>query len=1010
MNVILFFITKKITTFMILILILSLGIYSFVKLPADLLPETDTKGITIIVRYPGQSPYKIEEIITKPIEDVLSTIGGIEQIVSASEDNESRIYITFGREIDIQFKAYEVREKIEPVRSLFPRDVNEPEVYLQSNDYSPIMIIGLDSDTYTVNELRDIAEHTLKKQLERVVGVSQIETGGGNKREIHIIIDNKYCSAYNFSMLDITTKLQSNNIIASLGILHEPSYDYSLHLQSRFLSLNDISLQPVISSSTGSVIRIKDIGMVVDYAGKYDSISRYNFQEQVSLYIYKTSIANPIDVSHEICNILSKNNLPNVNLKTIYTSADEITKALNNLYISCFWGIIITIIVLFAFLKKMIFTMPVIIAIPFSFMAIVVYLFFSNATLNVITLSGLAIATGMVVDNSIIVIERIFENVTMENKKLTIAIIAASTNKIMKAIFASSLTTIVVFSPVILLKTKSTSLYLQLSATIISAIIASFIAAIIFVPWCINIFESWHFKPLLTYKFIKDFGKKTIFNSALLYCEKIALHIKSFPYFKMFEYSLNNKKKALSILTLMAFSILIPIQKLYFEPINFTDENKLFARLEMPSGSSLDASSNYASDIEHQLKINPYVTNISTRIEPGHADFIISIDKPSHLNLIKNKIIEPFDTSLIFTENTGQLQNEVEIIIQGQDIETIRKLIYELSEKLYTTAIINNIIYHFKDDRPEVIINFDKIKCAHNGIYINQIGDYIRNTLFGPVITKYIDNGEVDIRLKGTNPIDIANDIANIRIPHQNSTIVLQEFATIDTSKCIHTLWHYDKMRAETISIIPKIPFNKMEKILNGIINDMKIPDGYFIEYGKTFKQQKQSQLYITVYIVIAVILVYMVLSAIFESLMIPLIVIVSVPISWIFAIWILFITNVTFNITAAMGFIVLTGTVVNNSILLIDAYLGEIAKRHKKRYLTVYDYFNLSKKRLRPMLATTITTVTGLLPLIVSTSGSHLWQGFAITLTAGLCGSLLFILVTTPLLFDLYQKKFINP
>jgi len=304
MNVILFFITKKITTFMILILILSLCIYSFVKLPADLLPETDTKGITIIVRYPGQSPYKIEEIITKPIEDVLSTIGGIEQIVSASEDNESRIYITFGREIDIQFKAYEVREKIEPVRSLFPRDVNEPEVYLQSNDYSPIMIIGLDSDTYTVNELRDIAEHTLKKQLERVVGVSQIETGGGNKREIHIIIDNKYCSAYNFSMLDITTKLQSNNIIASLGILHEPSYDYSLHLQSRFLSLNDISLQPVISSSTGSVIRIKDIGMVVDYAGKYDSISRYNFQEQVSLYIYKTSIANPIDVSHEICNIL----------------------------------------------------------------------------------------------------------------------------------------------------------------------------------------------------------------------------------------------------------------------------------------------------------------------------------------------------------------------------------------------------------------------------------------------------------------------------------------------------------------------------------------------------------------------------------------------------------------------------------------------------------------------------------------------------------------------------------
>lgn len=1004
MNCIRYFVTHKITTLMLFIGVMATGLFAFSSLPSSLLPDSN-HGIIIVVRYPGQSPYKIEEIITNPLEDAISTIGGIEEIVSSSNDNEARIHIAFEREANLQFKAYEIHEKIEPVQAMFPKDVNEPEIYLQGNDYAPVMVIGLSSKAYSLNKLRDIAECIYKKNIERIEGVSQIEIGGGNKREIHITIDNNYCIARNIALDHITKQIQNNNFISSAGILHDPMNDYTLRLKSRFFTINEIKNLPLLSSSGGFATWINQIAHVTDYAGEHDSLSRYNTQEQVSLYIYKTSTANPIDVCRHITSTISQCSIPEVTAHITYNSAEEIQKALHNLYISCTVGVILTMLTVYLFLKNLQATIAVIIAIPFSLMAISLYVYSVGITLNVITLSAIAIATGMVVDNSIVVIEKIFSH---SDNTISDEHIISSTKRVTRALLASSLTTIVIFVPVLLLKTKSTALFTQLAGTVIVAILASLVVAIIFVPWCLRVTSSIHMITTSHIPVLLSLATRTVFSPVI-----VAIYSKSKQYLTItwcniiMEYFFNNQKKLYSIILLLLVATIIPITKLDFEDISFTDECKIFARLEMPSGTSLQATSQAAFFIEKQLQAIKTIKNISTRIQQEHAEFIMDTDGTINADVLKSYIKTQPDTSLIFTTTDGTLHNEIEVIIKGRDIDVIRQLAYTFAAKLQQSQAVEDIIYHFKDKRPELVIQFDKMKCSFSGIPIAYAGDYIRSLCYGPVITKYIDDREIDVRVKGQYLS--LDEIENIVLPFDNKTIPLKNIATITTSKTVNTIWHHDKIRAETISIVPKVYNYKMEKILNTTIKQLSIPEGYYIEYGKTFAQQKESITYMVLYICIAVVLVYMVIASIFESFSLPLIIIMSIPISWIWALWALYIFNIQCNVATIMGFVVLTGIVVNNAILLIDSYVHKFNNFKKKKLLAFKDYQEINNQRNKPMLITTITTVTGLLPLVISSGGSHLWQGFAITIIAGLCGSFVCILIMTPIVFNDFQKYYLS-
>lgn len=1001
MKIIQLFVSRKITTLFLLLCSISLGVFSYSRIPSSLFPELDTKGITIVIRYPGQSPYKIEEIITKPIENAVSTIGGIEQIISSSEDNQSRIYIYFEHDIDIRFKSYEIREKIEPVRASFPRDVNEPEVYLHSNEYSPVIIVSLSSNIYSLNQMREIAEKNIKKQIERIDGISRIEIGGGAKREITITCDNDYMIAHSISLQDIVNAIQNNNFISSVGMLNTTLQDYSIILQSKFSSIDDISSLPILIPSSQSTIPLSHFAVISDYSAIKDSIARYNGNEHISLYIYKSSIANPLTVSRDVESLIRSIHLPDIQCTIIYNEANEIQKVLHNLYVSCILGTILTIIILSAFLKSIRLSFPAIIAIPLSLMGIGIYLYVKNSSLNIITLSGIAIAIGMVVDNSIITIEHI----TQRSRNMTIHSVVQSTQEISKALLASSLTTIAVFIPLLLLKQKSTATYIELAGVVIAGIVASFIAAVIFVPWLL-VHGTTIATPArmlsIAYFSVTGFIQKNIYIMKLIgWYKKIQMKI---YYRDMLQYAFSHKKTLFLLSVCFAVSTIIPGSNLYFEQFSFTQHNQVFARLELPSGSSLNATAAAATIIEEQCKALPYITDISTRIEPSHADFIFTLNDPVYISSLQLNIKAPHNASLLFTQSTGKIKNEIDIVIKGSDVLVIRSIAKDLAKKLLSSTHVQDIIYHFKEERPQISVEFDQMSCAEHSIPIAFAGNYIRSVLYGPVISKYIENGEIDIRCSSKKPIDIENDIASLLLPYQNRIIALKEIASIKPSSTITTLWRYDKIRAETISIVPdNNSQDKIENELPNIIRSMNIPDGYYIEFSKTYTQQKKSKYYIAFYVGIGVLATYVVLGAIFESFFLPIIVMLSIPFSWIFALWAVFIYGAPFNIVTALGFIVLTGTVVNNSILLIDSYTNELNK--KGTTLSLQDYIHLSLLRFRPMLMTTLTTVTGLFPLLFAGSGNSLWQGFAITIIVGLCSTLAIIMIITPVMFDVSSR-----
>ena len=1001
MKIIQYFVTRKITTFFLLFGIFGLGIFSYNRIPSSLLPDLDTKGITIVIRYPGQSPFTIEEIITKPVENAISTIGGIEQIISSSEDNQARIYIYFEHDVDIRFKSYEVREKIEPVRASFPRDVNEPEVYLHSNEYSPVIIISLSSTVYSLNQLREIAEKNIKTQIERIDGISRIEVGGGSKREINITCDNNYMVAHSISLQDIIQAIQHNNFVSPIGVLHTTSQDYTITLHSKFSSIEDISSLPIFIPSAQSVIPLSHFGIISSFAPEQDSIARYNGSEHISLYIYKSSIANPLVVSHDIESLIRSINVPDIQCKIIYNEANDIKKVVHNLYKSCMLGIVLTICILSSFLKSIRLSLPAIIAIPFCLMGIGIYLYAKNSSLNIITLSGIAIAIGMVVDNSIITIEHI----TQKTRNIHTHSVVQSTADISNALLASSLTTIAIFIPFIVLKQKSTATYIELAGVVIAGIVASYIVAIIFVPWllihgttCQISFRLPHATSSWITAHIQHNSYSKIFITR---CKNIKL--KNY-YSTILQYAFSHKRIIFLLSVCFAATTLIPARNLHFEQVSFTQENKVFARLELSSGSSLDATAIAAYSIEEQCKDIPYIADISTRIEPSHADFIFTLHGPEYIPLLQSRIKPPHNASLLFTRSTGEIKDEIEIVIKGSDIAVIRDIAKALAQKLLSIAHVQDIVYHFKEERPQITVEFDHISCAHHGIPVAFAGNYIRSALYGPVISKYIENGEIDVRCRSKKPVDIETDLAALQLPYQNNIIALKEIARITSSSTITTLWHHDRMRAETISIVPhnNAP-EKLENQLHSTIESMNIPDGYYIEFGKRYTEQKKSKYYLVLYVVIAVMATYLVLGAIFESFILPFIVMIAIPFSWICALWAVYMYGASLNIVTALGLIVLTGTVVNNSILLIDSYTNALSK--KKTSLSLHDYIHLSLQRLRPMSMTTLTTASGLFPLLFAGGGNSFWQGFAITIIAGLCGALAIIMIITPVMFDVTIK-----
>lgn len=997
-KIILFFIEKKIFVAMLLIFFSGISFISFSRLPGSLMPESGAKNLAVSFKYEGQSPQRIERIITKPAEDSLSSAAGIKSIDSVSREGEARIYISYNDNADIKKKIFEVREKLEVVKAYFPREVHEPEIFAEGLNEPPLMILVLESSNLNKDQLREIAEKKIKKIIERSDGVSEVSVGGGNKREISVLIDDE--KFYK----KVSSAIQEANISIPSGETGGAK-KYSVIVNEKFKTIDDIKSLPVVSGKTGNILTVDDMAAVSDYAGTKEEISRINGEEKISIYVMKSGEAKIIETAENVKKACSNIQESNFQIKIIHNQADEIRSSLNSLAGGILSGSIFAAVIVFLFLRSAGNTIPIVSAIPLSAMAVFVYMHWHSLSLNVMTLSGLALASGMAVDNGIIVLESIWLKIKNIKGKISKDTVAESTASVLKPVFASTATTVSVFIPVIFFSGDSGRVYAELAGAVIVSLTASLVISVTVIPAGAYFFLNRR-NNISSFKFMK---LKRIFYFKAGNIKKFNIVKNKIPsYCNLMKLLHKNRLILYAVLVFSCSASFILFFSIDKKQIDASSKNEIHASLDMPSGTSLDSVSKISDSVEKKISSSVSIDGVTAKIEKWRSDFIIKIKKSKerdHAADELKKLLSDMDLKngfIFFHDISGLSAGEIDFDISGPDIFKIRDIAEKLAKEISGIKGASEIIYRFRDGRPEIHAVIDRQRASASGLTSGEAGDFIRSMFYGPVVSKFISSGEVDIRcrlnLSGQSAVDAIHDLV---IPNDNGLgIPLREIADIRESSGITAIWHKNREIKETLTVRIKgedqLEFlNKAEKIAGAI----SLPHGYFIESGGSSVKLRKSGAEMIFAIMMALLLVYMAVAAVYESFVIPFVSLISIPFSFIGVTAALLIGGFSVDVTVYMGVVVLIGITVNNSIILIDAMMDA-------EKIDLSEIIKSSENRIRPIMMTTLTTASGLVPMLF---GSGLWNGFAATVISGLLASTLLVVFTVPVIFYDLKRFFIN-
>ncbi|MBU1075905.1 MAG: efflux RND transporter permease subunit [Spirochaetes bacterium] len=1004
------FLKRPVSVIMFFIFMLIMGIISFFKLPVSLMPEGRSPWISIIVEYPGISPQKIENLITKRIEERISTISGIQKILSVSEEGKSRINVEFDIEKSIDFLILEIREKTDIVKTSFPREVQEPLIIKYDPSETPVFIVTLSSDKYSIKELRDLCEHSFKKLFQRIDGVSEIFISGGLQREIHIDVDYNRLLSKNIDLSDVFREVQFANIHLSSGIIYRNRQQVPLLTPWKYTALDQIRQTGVMTTEDGKVIKVQDLGEVKDTFKEKDSISRVDLEQRVSLYIQKSGVANTVGVITDIKKELGSLEVKHKKIKfdVVYDQSGFIKSALNRVKTSALIGSIIAGLVLFLFLRSIRSTLIITVSIPISLITTFSFFYFKGISLNVFSLSGLALAAGMLVDNSIIVLENIFARKSISEGIRTIE----------KAAIASTLTTIAVFLPIVFTNKEVQIMYGDITLAIISSILFSLLTALILLP-------------VLTKLFLKD--STGIFTSidnrinSLLarlsgYIKRKIqkIKIRSYDlssinqefYIKFLKKGLSHYKKVLTGTVIMIIMTIFLAGNIPQEYINPLDTGNIRVFVELESGIDLEETDKKVKETELILKneLGKYIKRISSRIEKAHATLVIELNKKKRISTkkfirkAKELTSRIKEADVIYSEPSaggGSLQNEVNINLIGKDPAQLKDLARLIARELNTIKKVTDIIFHFKPSQEQISILVDREKARLLKLNSHKIASFLREAIYGPVTTKFFDKErEIDVRVKlDKKDFPDIEDLNKLYIKNEKGTMVpLFSIAHLQRTKAPSKIYRLNKHRTVSLAVkYDNIDLNSMVKRIEAKLGNFSFPKDYYYEFGENYKKLTKNRKEMIFAIIFAFILIYIVLASIMEDLIDPVIIIFTIPVAVCCVLLVLFITGNSINIAVYIGLIMLGGIVVNNSIILVDT----INYLRKKGTAIKQALIKASYSRLRPIFMTTLTTVLGLLPILLNTGeGSNLWQPLALTIITGLLFSTILSLFIVPALY----------
>ena len=1041
-----FSIIRPITTIMIFAALSLVGIISLSRLPVELYPDISFGQISIIVYIRGGiPPTEVESMVTKPIEEAISTVSHMESMLSISKEGESTIVLSFDRGIDMQIAAMEVREKFAKVKDKMPKEAEKPIIAQFSQTDVPIVIFAVTSRKKTTEELRKIVDEEIKEKIKRINGVANVEVGGGRERKILIEADKKALVRYNVSINRLISVLGSSNLNLLTGEIEKGRNKILIRAIGQFVTVDDIKDTAVATDLAGAVVRVKDIANVKDSYLEAKTYARMNVNPIVSVYVQKESKSNTIKVSQKILEEIEnvKTLMPeDVKLIVTKNQAQFIRKSISNLRDSLLRGAMMIIIVLMLFMGKFekyaLFIVPaglaaamfvpgmvlyimllgimgfltfskrnrpiliVVLSIPISLIITFAFMDLMNMfipavmdlTINFITLFGLALGVGMLVDNSIVVFENI---VTKSEQGLDSARSAVEGSTEMNVvIFASTLTTVIVFLPMLFVSKSMSLLYGGVAWTVTFSLSVSLFVALMIVPLMssrIKISAGNEASRRVKEGFLLPFYKKQ--EKALLFVFR--------------------RRFLILFIAIIAFiGAMFVYRGMGKEYLGTTEQNRFTIFIELPTGAKLDSSDAVVREVEAMLKEVPEVKNFTARVEAWSSKVyvdLVSLEKRKRsigeiIESLRPKVARLQPAFIYFEEEQEVGTKEIILNVFGYNYDTLREIAIALTTRMGRIPYFTDTKIRMREGRPELDLNVDKKKSASLGFSTKDIADIVHAKVRGVRATMYHTRAsevETIVRMQEKDRRTVKDIHALTAAKAGDDRVLLDQLVDFRYSLGPSEIWRKNRARMIQVSAnIGELPLGKAAELLKQELNDLKLPEDYFYEVGGDYPTlvKTQNEFFLTISVIL--ILIYLVLASIFESCRQPFIIMVTVMLATIGAIGALYLAKISIGMGALIGMMMLAGIVVNNGIILVD-HANTLKLRRKNLFRML---LQAARDRLRPVLMTTATTVFGLVPMAFDKSeGSNLWNPLAVTVIGGLLFATPLTLVLVPALYSIFEQ-----
>jgi HAE1 family hydrophobic/amphiphilic exporter-1 len=1019
MNYIQTAIKRGVTFLMIYLIAVGFGLFSLSQLKIDLYPKLEFPVIAVISQYTGVGPFDIETVVTRPIEETISSVQNVKKVSSTSRQGLSLVLLEFDWGTDMNQAEIDVRNSLDFIKDYLPEDMNDPLTFAFDPSMQPILFLTLSSDIQGLAELRRIAEKNLEPRLERIPGVASAFTVGGMRREIEVLADPVKMRAHNITVQQITQALQMNNMQLPSGWIDNPNREYTVRTFGEYSSIEEME-NTNVAVYAGKPIRIKDVATVVDGFMNQRQRVWTNNKPAVILIVQKQSDANTVNVTRKVLSRFAKieEELPRgVKLETVWDQATFINRSMANLGNTALQAMALTFLVLLFFLRNIKSSFIVAVSIPISMVVTFALMNQAGLTLNIISMAGLALAVGLLVDNSIVVLESIFR-IHEEGEEPRQAAFRGA-KEVSMAITASTLTTISVFVPVLFVPGLAGELFNEMVITLCFSLAVSLIVALTLVP-------------LLASRLLGLRVAIRRHNLLSRISDTIASWLAGLQnnYLIVLRWSLAHRKTVLfSTLGLFIIAILLLTTR-GGEFLPQSDMGYIQIAVDRSPGTSLESMEKSVHEMNRIISESvPEAEMVYTNFGQGEGMFAAFSSSGSNegeiiirlknrnqrkrgMFEIQDELREKFkmlpDVQARFEDRGMEIfgtAGDISIEIFGYDLEIAEALANDIEARIKDIKGVVNSEITIREAAPELRIDLDRQRIADLGLSTAQVSQVVSTSVLGTVASRYRDSGdEFDIRVQLEEEArQDKKDLENILLMTPvGKQVPLRAVARVDYDKAPKEILREDQERIVRVDIdISGRDVQSATRDVKKALTRVTIPNDFRIEIGGVAEEQRESFMYLGIAMLVALLLVYMVMASQFESFIDPFIILFTIPLSIIGVALALVITNTTLSVMALIGMIMLVGIVVNNGIVLVD-YINQLRERGRGLFEAIYEG---GKIRMRPVLMTALTTILAMAPLALGLgeSGEN-WAPMARAVMGGMMVATALTLNVVPVVYTVLE------